>query len=435
MEELCTPTRRYKDIWEEFRDDDPFEYIEVALAIPVEDFLVNRWDWNDLRAFLTEGVQPKLLWITECSFLVVEESGNEFEFGDDGSHSCIGASFQEISGREQTLTLASIGYLEMPGPTASYNVFWHAITTSNSVKLSLREVNNPSGLPPGSVLSQFFRGSPSLRALDFHGFDFTEEHCRSLATLERMDLEVKLTFCTFERQNAEDTFIEWFRHNQVVTELTYCNMGCRIISTLSGNNSVKGLTINRLIHDFGEEEMCSLLEALPGNMGIEHLTIRDTEMSDETWSLIFRSLSTHPRINFMSIYRSVPRYSAEARISDMNAILQMLRLNTVVHKIELPDTFRDEEVYRNSIIPRLEMNCSYFRVQRQALKRADPSIRSQLLGRALHVVRYNPNLAFQFLSENVPAFVRTEVEEAGDSIIPLENDAALVAGQKRKKPS
>jgi hypothetical protein len=64
MEEFFTPTRRYQDIWEEEdREDDgeSFEhrYTEVALAIPVEDFLVNRWDWNDLRAFLTGGVRRR----------------------------------------------------------------------------------------------------------------------------------------------------------------------------------------------------------------------------------------------------------------------------------------------------------------------------------------------------------------------------------------
>jgi hypothetical protein len=92
---------------------------------------------------------------------------------------------------------------------------------------------------------------------------------------------------------------------------------------------------------------------------------------------------------------------------------------------------------RKSILPRLEMNRSSFEMQRQAVKRADPSIRPQLLGRALHVVRYNPELVFLFLSENVPAFVRTEEEEAGDedSGIPLENDPNLLSGQKRKASS
>jgi hypothetical protein len=88
-------------------------------------------------------------------------------------------------------------------------------------------------------------------------------------------------------------------------------------------------------------------------------------------------------------------------------------------------------MYQNFIIPRLEMNRSCFEVQRQALKRADLSIRPQLLGRALHVVRHNPNLVFQFLSENVPAFVRVEEQEEA-SAIPLQNDHAIASGLKRK---
>jgi hypothetical protein len=77
------------------------------------------------------------------------------------------------------------------------------------------------------------------------------------------------------------------------------------------------------------------------------------------------------------------------------------------------------------------MNRNCFEVQRQAVKRADPSIRPQLLGRALYKVRYNPNLLFRFLLENVPAFVRTDEEEEITSVAPLEHDSIIVSGQKR----
>jgi hypothetical protein len=40
---------------------------------------------------------------------------------------------------------------------------------------------------------------------------------------------------------------------------------------------------------------------------------------------------------------------------------------------------------------------------------------------------------FQFLSENVPAFVRT-AEEEEDSAIPLANVPAIVSRQKRNAP-
>jgi hypothetical protein len=280
-----------------------------------------------------------------------------------------------------------------------------------------------TGLPSGPLLSQLLRESPSLQVLHFRVFDFMEEHCRALVTLQRTDLEVKFMYCAFEPQNAEDSFIEWLRSNQVVTELECCQMGSHILSALSGNNSVKKLTIYNNSSKFGEDEMHSLIQALPGNLGIEHLCLRCLsyfEFSDETWILFFRSLSTHPRIKLFSAYGAWIRnhrslstaLSTASKTTVLNAIIQMLHLNTVIQRIDLPRGLSHEEVYRNSILPRLEMNRSFFEVQRQAVKRADLAIRPQLLGRALHVVRYNPNLVFHILLENVPLFVRMEEDPA-----------------------
>jgi hypothetical protein len=156
-------------------------------------------------------------------------------------------------------------------------------------------------------------------------------------------------------------------------------------------------------------------------------------MSDETWNLLFRSLWTHPRIECVRLdhylFRSLVnaperdryRLSAESKADRMHAVLQMVRSNTVVQEIDLPDEVNDEELYQNHILPRLEMNRSGFEEQRRVLGRADPSVRGQLLGRALHVVRYNPDLLFRFLSENVPAFVRSD-----------EDAPIILSGQKRK---
>jgi hypothetical protein len=351
-------------------------------------------------------VRQRILWITKDAFLVVEGSGNVFQFHDDAPGYFIEANFRGSSGQEQTLVLACDD-----GSIVEADVFWRAMTASNSIQVKIQNyrdhipVGLPSavGVPSGPILSQFLQESLSLQVLEFYVILFKEEHCRALATLQRTDLKIKLSNCAFEPQDAEDTFIEWFRNNQVVTELDHCQMEGRIVSALSGNKSIKKLSMVRYSRDFeNEEQICSLAHALPGNMGIEHLAIRSLKMSDETCRLLFRSLTMHPRIHFLSIQS----YSVESESTMMKAILQMLHLNTVVQRIELPGAFNNEEVYLNSILPRLEMNRSCFEVQRQAVKRADPSIRPQLLGRALHVVRYNPNLVFQFLSENVPAFVR-----------------------------
>ena len=100
------------------------------------------------------------------------------------------------------------------------------------------------GLPSGPILSQFLQGSPLLQVLEFRGFDFKEEHCRALVTLERTDLNLKLYQCLVEPQDAEDVFVEWFRHNEVLTEINCYQMGSRILSALCGNNSAKKLIMN-----------------------------------------------------------------------------------------------------------------------------------------------------------------------------------------------
>jgi hypothetical protein len=102
----------------------------------------------------------------------------------------------------------------------------------------------------------------------------------------------------------------------------------------------------------------------------------------------------------------------------MNAVLRLAQCNTLIHAIDLPEHAKNEEFFQNTIVPRLEMNRSCFEDQRQNLTRTDPAIRGQILGRALHVVRSNPDLLFRFLSENVPAFVRSDEEEEEDPIIP-----------------
>jgi hypothetical protein len=97
--------------------------------------------------------------------------------------------------------------------------------TSKSVKLTIQAAHFFKCVPRAALGSYSFaifpRESvpPSLQYLKFDGFFFKVDHCRALATLQRTDLKVELTFSTLEPQDAQDIFIEWSRHNQVVTEL------------------------------------------------------------------------------------------------------------------------------------------------------------------------------------------------------------------------
>jgi hypothetical protein len=202
---------------------------------------------------------------------------------------------------------------------------------------------------------------------------------------------------------TQDIYVEWF---DGATALLF---GEPFISALFGNKSAKRLSFK--MGQLSEDNIHSLARALPTNHGIVQLSFQNLEVTDETWILLFRSLSTYPRIEVVALGKGWLRLSAESMTTRMHTILEILHLNTVVHTIELPDAFETEELYQNSILPRLEMNRSCFEVQPRTVKRGDPCIRPQLLGRALHVVRHNPNLVFRFILENFLAFVRTEEEE------------------------
>jgi hypothetical protein len=405
MEQFFTPARRHQEQWESLPQPEnaPREYNEVELSVPVEEFLNYGWDWKDLCAFMSCDAVRKTIWITKDAFIAIRDVPTNFSH-DPFSDRMI-AMIKGTSGQEQLLILAHVDHPGISLEEAS--VFWRAITTSNCVNLEIGNVNaNRVELPSGPLLSQFLRESPSLQVLQLRAFDFKEEHCRALVAVERTDLEVLLTDCKLDPQDAEDTFVEWFRHNQILTKLDCCQMGCRILSALSGNKSVNWLTIES---HFSEDQMCSLIEAIPGNMGIEALNTSNFLFNDETWILLFRSLSTHSRIRRMVInhrWCTVPTLlSAASKTKRMNAIIEMLYLNTAVDTIDLAANLMDEEMYQNSIFPRLLLNRSWFDAQIQAVKLADPAIRPKLLGRALHKVRYNPDLVFMFLSENIPAFV------------------------------
>jgi hypothetical protein len=244
MEHFFTPTRRLQDIWEE-DDDANFEYNELRLVVPPEDFLIYSWHWEDLLAFVTGGVKRKILWVTVKAYLLVEDDANRFAFNDESFCRFIDVEIQAMSSQQHTLFIGMFDDEDFS--TGELGVFWRAVATSNSVKLRIEAHDSfqSIGLPLGPILSEFFRGCPSLQDPKFNGLHFEEEHCRALATLQRTDLKVEFTNCEIEPQDAQDIFIEWFRHNQVVTTMEHCEIDSSSLSALNGDNSVKMLRIEK----------------------------------------------------------------------------------------------------------------------------------------------------------------------------------------------
>jgi hypothetical protein len=412
MGDFFKPSRRLQDRYDYLSFQEVHGYTEVELAISIEAFISQPWDYSAFQAFATTGVVRKILWIAEDTFISFGGPNAGFtwlSFNDLGRvYSEHYATLTATSGETHTLVLVHIANSASLVAGAVSSVFWHLVKTSNCVKLKLENTRRGFGLCSGPALSQLLDASPSLRLLELDFFAFKEADCLVLATLNSTNLNVAFRRCSFDTERAEEPFVEWLRNSQVVTKLEKCIMDGGTISALSGNSSVKSLTI------FGSEAIIrALAGALSGNQGIENLRVHLTE---EASSLLLRSLWAHPRIQSVRLFTK--GLSAASKANMMDALLRLAQCNTVVRTIKLvPDHAMDDAFFQNSIVPRLEMNRNCFQEQRQALTRADHAIRGQLLGRALHVVRNNPHLLFRFLSENVPAFARSDEE---GPIVPTE---------------
>jgi hypothetical protein len=83
----------------------------------------------------------------------------------------------------------------------------------------------------------------------------------------------------------------------------------------------------------------------------------------------------------------------------MQALVDMIKVNTSIHRINLRDYYIQHDIYRESVIPYLETN--RFRPRLLAIQKARPiPYRTKVLGRALLAARTDANGFWMLLSGN-----------------------------------
>jgi hypothetical protein len=121
-------------------------------------------------------------------------------------------------------------------------------------------------------------------------------------------------------------------------------------------------------------------------------------ISDDNWSSLCQSLQAHPTLTNLDLRITRPRTCLLAEV---------MRHNTILHTIALPEDERDEQIYTESILPYLETN--RYRPRILTIKKTDIQIRRPLLGRALQTesVRHDSNLLWMFLSGNADVVIQS----------------------------
>jgi hypothetical protein len=219
--------------------------------------------------------------------------------------------------------------------------------------------------------------------------------------LTRTDLQINLIDCE-PTESGEIVLLESIRQNRGPTQLCGCRIDARdLADALRGNSSVTSLVPPVEVSD---EDKLVLVQALAETEGLVTLDWSSAPpITDEIWIALWRSVTHHPKlekITLREIYSSTWRDGTTdvQKILRMQVMVDALRINTVLHTVELHRVDFDEEILDSTVYPLLLANRYRPRV-RAIAKKKGPG-RRMLLGRALGSVSSNPSLIWMFLSGN-----------------------------------
>jgi hypothetical protein len=164
------------------------------------------------------------------------------------------------------------------------------------------------------------------------------------------------------------------------------------------------------LHLFMVLDIDRLVRTLAKNKSLVRLTFSNICISDENWTVLCQSLSSHPKLEYLELVRTCPhelqQHSKDRKTRRTNVFLKMLQTNTVLRGLGVrfgatdPHDEFDERILADVIQP-------YFR--RLPHVRAFGKYRSpgyaQVLARALSKVDDNPALLGMLIRSNIPTIL------------------------------
>jgi hypothetical protein len=398
MERLFSPCNRLRDGFENQGLDPPEGLQELNLNVSTAEFLSaeRAFTYTDLYAMLGNG--KTAAWLTPHAAVarsdgeVVQRWGQlygscRFAFSADGkaivalSHSPEHAL--EINDIVLRLLTASVVH------SLGLDISWY------EAYINARLMSAPS-------LAFLMEQCHSLKVLALKSISLDEDHCCALGTYSRPDLEIELTYCRITGA-AATVLAQILGCNQGPTRLICCNIDNVVIADgLRGNSRLKTfepcLSSNL---EVSKRELLAIAGALRENRGLVELRcfgLYSTGMKDETLSFLCDSLKTHPTLEVLGL-SGVRPMAPDMITFRIQALLEMIKLNTTIHTIHEHFCYEEHEMYQESVIPYLETN--RFRPRLLAIQKTRPIVyRTKVLGRALLATRTNANTFWMLISGN-----------------------------------
>jgi hypothetical protein len=415
---LFRPTNRCRDAVRELTGNDSYELphrlteVELLPDLSPEHVLATDITYEDFCHFLGD---EKLVWMGPgvyiCDAYCSHPSTHPFVLGSSSRKDPHLRVYAATGPGTAAATTATCDFLVRLLATMKENDAFVNGRYGSSVPVSIS----------GRALSRFFQESQdNLREVTLGEMILNEEHIRALATESRTNMEVILTYCKlFHDPGCHAAFVEYLHRDGGPIQLNSCEIDGHVLAAaLEGNSRVTRLNIDRTTSDAEKDVM---FRSLVENKGLVELDLLSHTINDENWTLLCHSVKAHPTLTVLDLRDTSPRahqygarmvLSNEQKAQRTRILAAMVEENRVLHTIRLQCYEKDEQIYAESILPRLETNL--YRPRVLGIKKVDIAVRRALLGLALQTksVRSKSNLLWMFLSGNQDVVLQSDEESA-----------------------
>jgi hypothetical protein len=419
MEDFFAPSTRLRDLYHAREPDDEDEdndgdeddessidssteremnslvELELVTGSSAEDILLYReFKWGDFYSW----ARGKIVWISPHVFFDLTGSFDIMDFESDYRFFlAVGIVPNEEDTSEESKSLYLCASSTAHSTVASY-ILLQLLTTCESREVSLRA--HCEFQIPGLAFSHFLVQSHNLRVLRLHNRRLDTCHCRAMDALTRTDLQIDLIDCQ-PTESGKIVLLESIRQNRGPTQLSRCRIDTRgLADALRGNSSVSSLSPHLR---YSDQDRLVLVQALAETEGLVTLHLDIVPITDTIWIALWRSVARHPTLEKIVLPHRTD-FTWKDGTTDaqqtlrMQAMVDALRINTVLHTVELNRDHFDQEILDSTVYPLLLANRYRPRV-RAIAKKKGPG-RRMLLGRALGSVSSDPSLIWMFLSGN-----------------------------------
>lgn len=420
-EKIFSPTNRYCEMLRS-RQTNVEWFSEMELSVPPEDLLISQRSVHDFYSFVQNHV---MVWMSPQSFILTSETAQAVRLDDPEIQHVltigIPSSSLLTSNTNMGLSVYSSCYMQAIHACDFLLLFF---AKSNVPQVSLYGGSIHTILPvSGQVLSHFI-GQATLQKLELLHVELDPVVCNALsvrgetspatATTSISSFELKLLHCSVRRTaEAEDAFVRGLQSIRGTTELAGCWIDTRILAETLSGNECHLKTLKLTAHNGGPID--PIARSIKRNTGLVELVVGSMYVSDQDFIVLCDSLESHATVTTLDLSEAQTGTATTTAMSQENmtfwlqAIVQLLQVNTVLQTITLPDHLMTADIYHQEITPRLETNRFRLRcLAIQDISDTDYRVCAKLSGRELTNLplqlarrRHTPNLVFMLLLHNV----------------------------------